>query len=123
MLPELHAWMPYSPAVTAKRTFNSRCEIDIAIGDSEPALRRRRRRNPTKRIIAHTTFTMAAVYENLSSDLVWQVVRTLPTKENTPPWEEFVLGDICHETERWREMLCFRHGARGQRDIMRAYAH
>jgi hypothetical protein len=37
---------------------------------------------------------MAAVYENLSSDLVWQVVRTLPTKENTPPSEEFVLGDI-----------------------------
>jgi hypothetical protein len=37
---------------------------------------------------------MAAVYENLSSDLVWQVVRTLPTKRNIIPWEEFVLGDI-----------------------------
>jgi len=32
---------------------------------------------------AHT-FTMAAVYENLSSDLVWQISRTLPTTENTP---------------------------------------
>jgi hypothetical protein len=32
---------------------------------------------------AHT-FTMAAVYENLSSDLVWQIIRTLPTTENIP---------------------------------------
>ena len=42
---------------------------------------RRRRRIPTRRIIARTTFTMAAVYENLSSDLVWQIARTLPTTE------------------------------------------
>jgi hypothetical protein len=91
VLPEL---MPYSPAATAKRTLNSRCEITLRLEIPSPPFERRRRRNPKKRIIARTILKMAAVYENLSSDLVWQVVRTLPTKENIPPWEEFVLGDI-----------------------------
>merc|ERR1712137_731151 len=32
--------------------------------------------SPTRRLIARKSFTMAAQYENLSSDLIWQISRT-----------------------------------------------
>jgi len=65
---------------------------------------------PTRRLIARTTFTMAAVYENLSSDLVWQISRTLPTTENTPARkccsERYIWSRDGMEGEKCYDVLC-----------------
>lgn len=42
--------------------------------------------SPTRRLIARTSFTMAAQYENLSSDLIWQISRTFPTRTIQITW-------------------------------------
>lgn len=72
--------------------------------DLEPALTTTT--NPTRRIIARTTFTMAAVYENLSSDLVWQIARTFPTTENHTPRRNLRLEILVKRWDGGRELLC-----------------
>jgi len=50
---------------------------------------------------------MAAQYENLSSDLIWQISRTLPTRNKQITWRETEM--LVKEVE-WiydRKLLCY----------------
>jgi hypothetical protein len=55
---------------------------------------------------------MAAQYENLSSDLIWQISRTFPTRENTLHFEEGTgYAGERDGTNLWARKCCAMDGA------------